>query len=95
VLARLRSLDPTTASRVGAREAVFLSDSERWGIAPVDDPVWERCVRPFPIEPVRLLDAVHLATVEKLSSALPKLVVLSTDERVRGNAEALGFGVLP
>ena len=95
VLARLRTSNPDAASRVAAREAAFLADSERWGIDPVDEAVWARCGRPYPIEPVRLLDAVHLASIEKLSAALPKLTVLSTDDRVRRNAEALGFEVLP
>jgi predicted nucleic acid-binding protein len=95
VVARLRTVDSSAAAAVAAREAAFVADSERWGIDPIDDAVWARCGRPFPVEPVRLLDAVHLATVEKLSSAFPALVVLSTDERVRRNAEALGFEVRP
>jgi predicted nucleic acid-binding protein len=95
VMVRLRASDPEVAARVAARESAFRSDSERWGIDPVDEAVWARCERPFPIEPVRMLDALHLATIEKLSVALPRLTVLSTDERVRRNAEALGFAVLP
>jgi hypothetical protein len=42
-----------------------------------------------------MLDAVHLATAERLSSALPDLLVLSTDDRVRRNASGLGFAVRP
>jgi predicted nucleic acid-binding protein len=95
VLARLRSLDPAVGARVAAREAAFLGDSERWALQPVDEDIWTRCGRPFPVEPVRLLDAVHLATIEKVSSALARLVVLATDERVRRNAIELGFDVLP
>jgi predicted nucleic acid-binding protein len=95
VMARLRALDPQVAARVAAREAAFLSDSERWSIDPVDDGVWARCGRPFPSEPVRTLDALHLATIEKLSAAVPALTVLSTDDRVRRNAKGLGFAVLP
>ena len=94
-LARLRTLSPDVSARVAASEAAFLADSERWGIHPVDDAVWERCGRPFPAEPVRTLDAIHLATIEKLAGAVPGLVVLSTDQRVRRNAEALGFDVRP
>jgi predicted nucleic acid-binding protein len=94
-LAQLRALDPETAANVAAREAAFFADAERWGIDPVDDAVWERCARAFPIEPVRALDAIHLATIERISAVLPRLVVLSTDDRVRRNAEALGFTVRP
>lgn len=95
VLARIRTLDPVAAAALGPREAAFTADTERWGIDPIDEAVWARCARPFPAEPVRLLDALHLATIEKLSAALPDLVVLSTDDRVRRNAEALGFTVRP
>jgi predicted nucleic acid-binding protein len=95
VLARLRVLQPEVAARVAAREASFQAESDLWAIHPVDDAVWERCARPFPKEPLRLLDAVHLATAERLSGALPRLVVLSTDERVRRNAVALGFEIRP
>jgi predicted nucleic acid-binding protein len=95
VLTRLRVLEPDRASKVASREAAFQSEHDLWAIQPVDDAVWERCGRPFPVEPVRLLDAVHLATIEQLSAALPKLVILSTDARVRKNATAMGFAVRP
>lgn len=95
VMARLRVLDPAVAARVAARESAWLSDSELWAIEATDEAVLARCARPFPHEPVRMLDAVHLATAERLSSALPDLVVVSTDERVRRNAQSLGFAVRP
>jgi predicted nucleic acid-binding protein len=95
VLARLRALEPGVAAQVAAREAAFLGDSERWAVQPVDEDIWIRCGRPFPVEPVRLLDAIHLATIEKVSGALSRLVVMTTDVRVRRNAVELGFEVLP
>jgi predicted nucleic acid-binding protein len=95
VMSRLRSLEPKVAAKVAAREAAFLAETERWGIHPVDESVWVRSGRPFPIEPVRMLDAIHLATIERLSTALPDLTVVSTDDRVRRNATALGFAVFP
>jgi predicted nucleic acid-binding protein len=95
VIARLRVLEPQAAARIAAREAEFLSDTECWILQPIDEDVLARCARSFPVEPVRLLDGIHLASIEKLSAALEGLVVLSTDERVRRNAEALGFEVRP
>lgn len=94
-MARLRVLDPGLAARVAPRESAWLSDSELWAVEEVDEAVLARCARPFPHEPVRMLDAVHLATAERLSSALPDLLVLSTDDRVRRNASGLGFAVRP
>jgi predicted nucleic acid-binding protein len=95
VAARLRLVHPGLGGRIAAREAQFQSDSDLWTILPVDEPVWERCGRPFPREPVRTLDAIHLATIERVSAAMPRLTVLSTDGRVRDNARDLGFDVLP
>lgn len=94
-LARLRVLEPTVAARIALREGQFLSDSQLWNVQPIDEEVLARSGRPFPVEPVRVLDAIHLATVERFAAALPDLVVLSTDERVRKNADALGFAVRP
>jgi predicted nucleic acid-binding protein len=95
VFARLRVLEPQVAAATAAREAQFETDSELWVIQPVDDTIWSRCSRPFPVEPVRTLDAIHLATVERLAGVIERIVVLSTDSRVRANAEALGFSVAP
>jgi hypothetical protein len=51
--------------------------------------------RPFPIEPLRTLDALHLATA--LSARLPQERVgfLCLDNKLRDNAAALGFDVAP
>jgi predicted nucleic acid-binding protein len=95
VFARLRVLEPQAAAAAAAREAQFQSDSELWVVQPVDEAIWLRCGRPFPVEPIRTLDAIHLATIEVLSGVLERLVVLSTDGRVRANARALGFTVEP
>lgn len=44
---------------------------------------------------LRTLEAIHLATIERLAGAIERLVVLSTDDRVRTNAKALGFPLAP
>ena len=50
---------------------------------------------PFPGELIRALDAIHLATALVIRDIHPDLSVLSLDRRVRENAAALGFGVVP
>ena len=57
--------------------------------------VLDRASRPFPHEPVRTLDALHLASVLEASDAVAGLTVLTLDRRIRANARALGFAVLP
>lgn len=49
----------------------------------------------FPVEPVRTLDAIHLATALEWHKRIEPVAVLSTDERVRSNARALGLQVIP
>jgi predicted nucleic acid-binding protein len=56
-------------------------------------PVLDRAGRPFPVEPVRTLDAIHLATAELLGEAPQLVTVVSRDDRVRANARVMGFGV--
>jgi predicted nucleic acid-binding protein len=51
--------------------------------------------RPFPEEPIRTLDAIHLATALLAKSLVPDLALLSLDERVRRSATQLGLTVLP
>ena len=62
-------------------------------LAPVSDTVLSRVGRPFPIEPVRTLDAIHLATLEGLGVAPHLVTVVTRDARVAANARALGFPV--
>ncbi len=66
-----------------------------WGIEPISQAVVERARRPFPHDAIRSLDAIHLATAEVVRSSVGELDVLSLDDRVRDNARALGFRVLP
>ena len=66
-----------------------------WTLCSIDAEIVEMARRRFPSEPVRSLDAIHLATALFVRSMAPDLLVLSVDERVRRNSEALGFEVLP
>jgi hypothetical protein len=45
------------------------------------------------VEPVRTLDAVHIATVESLAEAPQLVAIVTRDHRVRENATALGYSV--
>jgi len=69
--------------------------AESWARMEMSGRVLARARTPFPVEPVRTLDALHLATAATFREELPDLVVVSLDERVRGNAEALGMAVAP
>ncbi len=62
-----------------------------WIVMDVTATVLERAGRAFPAEPVRTLDAIHLATALALAEAFPDLGILSHDERIGENARALGL----
>ena len=55
--------------------------------------ILERAARPFPVEPVRTLDAIHLATLESLGETPQLVTVVTRDARVARNARALGYAV--
>ena len=54
-----------------------------------------RSRRSFPHEPIRALDAIHLATALAVRNLAPDVVVLSLDDRIRDNAVSLGYAVVP
>ena len=87
VAARLTADDERSAVRALRRF------ERRCYLVGVTDPVLARVRRPFPVEPTRTLDAVHLATTELLGDPPPLMVVVTRDVRVRENAEALGYAV--
>jgi predicted nucleic acid-binding protein len=93
VLARLT---PELNANSNATLRQMLFDAvRRWVLVEIDQPVRDRAGEPFPIEPVRALDAIHLATCVEIERALGPVTVLSVDQRVRDNALRLGLRVVP
>jgi predicted nucleic acid-binding protein len=66
-----------------------------WAVLEISPEVTGRAEAPFPAEPVRTLDAIHLASALVLRQALPDVRLLTTDDRMRTNGQRLGFEVLP
>ena len=77
------------------QSAALSRAAAHWTVLRVDVDVIERARRPFPIEPVRTLDALHLASALVARSAVPGLGLLTLDPRVRENAGRLGFRTAP
>ena len=50
---------------------------------------------PFPLEPVRTLDGIHLATAYRYALEVEAVTVLSVDQRMRQNAMGMGLDILP
>lgn len=66
-----------------------------WSVQSLNANVLTRASAPMPGDPVRTLDALHIATAQILRDALGPIAMLSLDLRVRTCAGALGFAVLP
>jgi predicted nucleic acid-binding protein len=75
--------------------SVLAQSAARWAVLELTADVAERAGGRFPVEPVRTLDAIHLASMTVLRESLPDLVTLTTDEQVRENSAQLGFEVRP
>jgi predicted nucleic acid-binding protein len=77
------------------RRAVFARSLDHWVVFGLDTAIAERARRPFPAEPIRTLDAIHLATAALAHSLVPDMAVLSLDRRLRASARQMGFPLLP
>jgi len=65
----------------------------RCDVVAITDAVLARAGRPFPVEPIRTLDALHLATAELLGEPPQLVTIVTRDSRVIENARALGYMV--
>jgi predicted nucleic acid-binding protein len=90
---RARAAGRLTADQERAAVRALRRFERRCFLVAVTDAILTRVRRPFPVEPIRTLDAVHLATTELLGEPPPLIVVVTRDVRVRENAEALGYAV--
>lgn len=90
---RARAAARLTAEEERAAVRALRRFERRCYLVAVTDTVLARVRRPFPVEPIRTLDAVHLATTELLGEPPQLVTVVSRDARVRDNAEALGYAL--
>ncbi len=90
------------ARREGRLDDRGRRQAERWlsaferscDVLALEEEVLRRAREELPAEPVRTLDALHLASIRVLDAELGGIEVASCDERVRSNAAALGFAVI-
>jgi predicted nucleic acid-binding protein len=67
--------------------------TRRCHIVSVTEEILAHAGRRFPVEPVRTLDAIHLATASALGEPPTLVTIVTRDLRVRENATALGHPV--
>lgn len=95
VLLRAVALKELTEAEVADRRAHLTAAAAYWQVLRVAPEIVERARQPFPAEPIRTLDAIHLASLLTGRSAIRGLALLSLDERVRQAAKGLGVEVIP
>jgi predicted nucleic acid-binding protein len=71
--------------------ALLARQLKKWITMTLTDSVLARAGAAFPVEPVRALDAIHLATALAFSESFPELTVLAFDRRMTENTTALGL----
>lgn len=80
-----------TAGQAERLRGLLARNRVGWILMEISEEVRSRAGRVFPVEPVRTLDAIHLATVLMFMRAFPDLHLLSYDERILENARPLGI----
>lgn len=90
---RARVAGRLTPGEERATQRALRTLERRCTVIAVSEAVLARVGRPFPVEPIRTLDAVHLATAELLGAIPHLLTIVTRDVRVRDNATALGYRI--
>ena len=95
VLIRAVTLGETDEATAADRRAHLNATAAHWHLWRVSSDIVDRARRPFPAEPVRALDAIHLASALAVRSAVPGVDLLSLDSCIRKAGEQLGFRLQP
>ena len=77
------------------RQVILRTAAQHWMLLGFAPAVIERAHRPYPNEPVRTLDALHLAFALEAKRIIPDVRLLSLDRRIRDSARELGLDISP
>jgi len=94
-LIRVQATLELPPSEVARRRQMFEAAAAHWALLRISPAIVERARKPFPGDPIRSLDALHLASALAAKDASDDIAVLSLDRRVRRSARALGLEVAP
>jgi predicted nucleic acid-binding protein len=94
-LIRAQLISGQAQREAARRREILATASNHWTLLRIAPAILDRARQPFPGEPIRTLDALHLASALAATGTLEDLRVLSLDRRIRSSALALGLSVLP
>lgn len=83
------------ATRGNALRAELSIAAAGWDIVSIGPEIVARARGSYPDDRIRTLDAIHLATADVTRASVDDLAIVTLDDRIRANAGALGFQVLP
>jgi len=95
VLHRAAALGELTEAEAADRRAHLASAAAHWHVLHIVSEIVDRARQPFPGDPIRTLDAIHLSSVIVARSVVAGLALLSLDARIRAAARRLGLTVEP
>ena len=95
VLVRGSATGELSEGEVTNRQVILRTAAQHWMLLGFAPAVIERAQRTFPNEPVRTLDALHLAFALEANRLIPETKLLSLDRRIRESARQLGLEISP
>jgi len=95
VLIRAVALGDIDEAGAADRRAHLNAAAAHWHMLRVSPEIVERARQPFPAEPIRTLDAIHLASALAARAGVAGVELLSLDDRVRRAGQQLGFRLQP
>jgi uncharacterized protein with PIN domain len=90
-VSRAESAALVTAADAQKLRGLLARAVRQWSLLEMGAAVRRRASQAFPVEPVRTLDAIHLASALEFLTLYPDLEMLSFDGRITGNLEPLGL----
>jgi predicted nucleic acid-binding protein len=95
VLIRSVALGELSEVEAADRRAQLVTAADQWNMIHVTTDIVDRASQPFHGQPIRTLDAIHLASVLVLRGALQGIRLLTFDDRIRKSAGLMGLDLIP
>ena len=95
VLIRAVTLGEIDEAAAADRRAHLNAAAAHWHVLRLSVEIIDRARHPFPAEPIRTLDAIHLASALEARSGVGGVDLLSLDDRIRRAGQLLGFRLQP